>query len=87
MLILLQLTFGNIAEHDSAHGGTISPLYGGSIQPRPKRDSVLFHQAQFALLRFARLKKLFAVQVINILIFFMDEPGNRLLDQRLSCHA
>jgi hypothetical protein len=32
-------------------------------------------------------KELFAVQVVDVLVFFKDEPGERLLDQIASGHA
>ncbi len=53
----------------------------------PDERAVRFGQPQLVFLWFARLKELFPVQVVDVLILFEDEAGDRLPDQRAAGHA
>jgi hypothetical protein len=80
-LRLRYLAFCDVAYNDTADEGTVDILPSGRSQMRPELGSVIFNHPQIACLRFTGLKKLVAVQVVDVLVIWKDITGQRLLEQ------
>ena len=59
----------------------------GRLELGPAVLAVLLPEPQLTHLRCACFEELLAVTVVDVLVLADDEPGQRLLDQRTSCHA
>ena len=47
----------------------------------PEYGAVFFHHPQLAHLRFTGVQYLFAVQIVDVLVFLQDEAGQKLIHQ------
>ncbi len=68
------LSFGNVAQYDSAYRRAVGVPIRGGFHPRPERRSIPAHHTQLACLRFIGLKEIFEEQVADVLVLIEDEP-------------
>ena len=77
----------DIADDDTACGSAIGILCGNGSQVSPEVRAIVAVHAQLALLGLSHRKELFAMPVVNVLVFTHDEAGEGLLGERASRHA
>ena len=70
----------NVTEHNANDFSTII-LRGSGGEVCPDGRAAVLHHSQFAVLRFTGREELFVQEVVTVRVLFLDEAGERLLDE------